>query len=83
MKHLRKPPAQPQTPAQAARTAANVRASRPHSCKHLRKLPAQPQTTAQDARRSRKVRASHPYAPLMSNAKSFIEIILTKSEDVL
>ena len=39
MKHLRKPPAQPQTPAQAARTAANVRASRPHSRKHRQRPP--------------------------------------------
>ena len=31
MKHLRKPPAQPQTPAQDARTAAKVRASHPYA----------------------------------------------------
>ena len=73
MKHLRKPPAQPQTPAQAARTATNTCASRPHSRKHLRKTPVQQQKSAQVIR----------MPLLMSNAKSFIEIILTKSEDVL
>ena len=41
--------------------------------KHLRKTPVQQQKSAQVIR----------MPLLMSNAKSFIEIILTKSEDVL